>query len=196
VWSVECEVNETARTALYFADAGDYRSERPGLSAGERFIADCAATFLHASPPEVARMPSGKPYLPGFPRLHVSVSHSGSLIACCCSPDGPTGIDCEHTSRRMRDPLAIARRFFTPGELQYIQSQPRPEAAFLEVWCTKEAYSKLTGEGLGSFRRFDCAPGGAFAGTVSVDGRRVACVEVFEREHGGEMYVVAVAGGM
>ena len=88
----------------------------------------------------------GKPYLPGLPDVHFSLSHSGTWVLCALS-DAELGCDVEGTRRC--DP-ALARRFFHPDETAWLLSLPPREqdAAFLRLWTLKESYLKAVGLGL------------------------------------------------
>lgn len=80
----------------------------------------------------------GKPLcdeLPGF-----SISHSGELVACALSDEGPVGLDVE----RLR-PIEPARfaRVFSAAEQAWIDGD---SGRFFELWTRKEAAVKLSGE--------------------------------------------------
>jgi len=65
------------------------------------------------------------------------------------------GVDVEFTQRR-RDPLRIARRYFTAAENDAIERAADPIAAFYRHWVVKEALLKATGLGLaGELDSFD-----------------------------------------
>lgn len=86
--------------------------------------------------------PHGKPSLEGGP--HVSISHSGDLIAVALTELGPVGVDVEETTRHT-DIKSMLRYVFSPGELEVL---PEPEALFYQAWTRKESILKATGEGL------------------------------------------------
>lgn len=79
----------------------------------------------------------GKPFVDG---LRFNLSHSGARALIALSRDCEVGADIElpKAGRRTRD---IARRFFTPGENARLGD-------FYRLWCCKEAFLKVTGEGL------------------------------------------------
>ena len=58
------------------------------------------------------------------------------------------GVDVEHLKPRRTDD--IARRFFAPGEQErlFAFAGHEREAAFFRLWTCKEAFLKVTGEGL------------------------------------------------
>lgn len=83
----------------------------------------------------------------------VSISHSGDMVAVCRS-DKPIGIDIEKIDKtRALD--KIANRFYHGKELELFRENPTAEA-FYEIWTRKEAYSKISGEGVAEvFEGFD-----------------------------------------
>ena len=90
----------------------------------------------------------GKPFFPDFPDFKFNITHGGNLIAVAFCDDHEVGIDVEAADRRVN--LMIAERFFTPAEVVFLQNTPseqRPHA-FLRLWTIKEAYLKMTGDGL------------------------------------------------
>ena len=113
----------------------------------------------------------GKPYLPGLPDVHFSLSHSGTRVLCALS-DAELGCDVEGTCRC--DP-ALARRFFHPDETAWLLSLPPREqdGAFLRLWTLKESYVKAVGLGLSlPLDAFRILPeGDGFALTAPSDAR-------------------------
>jgi 4'-phosphopantetheinyl transferase len=96
--------------------------------------------------------PKGQPYLPqpsDGSGLRFSLSHSSSLALFAITLDRKIGIDVEPSSNAA-DWQAIANRFFSALECQYLFSLPLAEQgqAFLSLWTRKEAYVKARGEGL------------------------------------------------
>lgn len=75
----------------------------------------------------------------------VSISHSEKVIAVCKS-DVPVGIDIEVFGKK-RDWVKIAKRYFSENELQYFSKSPN-EKTFLEIWTKKEAFAKISGNGI------------------------------------------------
>lgn len=104
----------------------------------------------------------GKPSLadaPGAPDFNVS--HSGGLAAFALSRAGEVGVDIEQ-ERPMPDLAAIAERFFSPRESAVLAGLAEAERvpAFFRCWTRKEAFIKLTGEGLSrALDAFDVAFG-------------------------------------
>ncbi|CAO2168533.1 unnamed protein product [Urochloa humidicola] len=83
--------------------------------------------------------------------LHFNISHTSSLIACGITMDTPIGIDIEEKKRKtMKNILSLARRYFTPSEVDYLTKILDPDAQqkeFIKLWTLKEAYVKALGRG-------------------------------------------------
>ena len=107
---------------------------------------------------EVLGMPA--PELPlqrdarGRPRLGVagtdaSWSHSGEQLLVALGTGVQVGADLELLRPRPRA-LELAARFFAPAESQALAALPAGtrEAAFVRLWCAKEAVLKAHGHGL------------------------------------------------
>lgn len=87
-----------------------------------------------------------KPYCINY-NIHFNASHSGNYTAVAVS-DRDIGIDIE--SLREYSP-AIAKKYFTKAEIDYIGAaalRSERDRRFFELWTAKEAYLKLTGQGL------------------------------------------------
>ena len=87
----------------------------------------------------------GKPYTENG--ICFSVSHSGAVAAIALD-DTQIGMDVERIPDE--DRLKIADRFFHPSERAYVNDADDPRRAFCEIWTRKEAYLKMTGEGISS----------------------------------------------
>lgn len=110
----------------------------------------------------VAKGPDGKPWIPDRPDFHYNLSHAGRW-AVIAFGSSPVGVDVEHI-RADTDIRAIASRFFTEEEQQYILESPAlSRGRFFEVWTDKESYLKFLGTGLKrdlkSFSVFSPEPG-------------------------------------
>ncbi|CAL5007299.1 unnamed protein product [Urochloa decumbens] len=83
--------------------------------------------------------------------LHFNISHTTSLIACGITMDAPIGIDIEEKKRKtVKNILSLARRYFTPSEVDYLTKISDPDAQqkeFIKLWTLKEAYVKALGRG-------------------------------------------------
>jgi len=119
------------------------------------------------------RTRAGKPWYPDDPGFHFNLSHSGEYVALAIGSH-PVGVDCEQT-RMNRDTDAIARRFFSAAEQQWLAGCHDSERArrFFELWSRKESLLKATGAGLsGSLASFDARPGPRGDGSVAFRGGR------------------------
>lgn len=88
----------------------------------------------------------GKPYLEKIP-LFFSISHSEGRVICAVS-ETEVGADLQYP--RKMDAARLAARFFSEEEKREFSSLSlkEQEEFFYRLWVRKEAYGKLTGEGL------------------------------------------------
>lgn len=90
----------------------------------------------------------GKPYLKGEKNLYFNISHSKNYVVCAFS-DEEVGIDIQVHRKGKGD---IAQRFFSLKDrllMEELAGEGRgPEEIFFFLWTVKEAYMKLTGEGM------------------------------------------------
>ncbi len=100
----------------------------------------------------------GKPYLlaPDGEWLRFNVSHSGEVAVIGFAPHGEIGVDVERR-RAMSDLASLAHTSFSPDEYARFCALPshEREAAFFRCWSRKEAFIKLTGEGVSQLADFD-----------------------------------------
>ena len=112
---------------------------------------------LNLPDPLLARAPGGKPFLPGLPGVHFSLSHCPGLAVCLVA-GVPCGVDAE--AFRTPPPRTL-RRALSPAERRTVSESPRPEEAFFRIWTAKEAFVKATGDGLpAGSRALAALPGG------------------------------------
>lgn len=89
----------------------------------------------------------GKPYFQELP-LYFSLSHSGDYVLCAVD-EREIGADLQRL--QAVDEGKLARRFFSEPErllLEHCESAEERQSLFFEFWTRKEAYGKLTGEGV------------------------------------------------
>lgn len=90
----------------------------------------------------------GKPYLRGVKDLYFNISHSKNYVVCAFS-DREVGIDIQVHKKGKGD---IAQRFFSIEDRELMEKMAgeggNPEEIFFSLWTVKEAYMKLTGEGM------------------------------------------------
>lgn len=98
----------------------------------------------------------------GFPCFNLS--HSGEYV-CCAAGIEEVGIDIQQM-RPLKN-FRVAERYFSEREQETLaacQDWQEREKIFYEIWVQKEAYAKLTGEGIGTgiavdtFQTQDVAP--------------------------------------
>lgn len=99
----------------------------------------------------LARDARGRPQLwAPFARHDCNWSHSGDGLLVALGEGMQVGIDLERHRPRPRA-LALAQRFFTAAEAQWLAGHDTPDAldlAFQRLWCAKEAVLKAHGHGL------------------------------------------------
>lgn len=113
---------------------------------------------------------NGKPWIKDHPEFSFNISHAGDYVVLAYG-DVPLGVDIEQI--REKDNLRVARRCFTEREYAYVSGQKEassqePAGApgevaeksgfksddslcaerFFYLWTMKEAYLKLTGDGI------------------------------------------------
>jgi len=91
----------------------------------------------------ICKTQKGKPYIEGLP-LHFSVSHSDHMWVCLVG-DVENGVDIQNKTHLNYE--AISRRFFQPEEQKAVEMGGI--AAFIAIWCRKEAFIKLFGLSIG-----------------------------------------------
>lgn len=142
-----------------------FKERYPQLRGGsltDALIKDCLTEY-GVRDFKLLRTPKGKPYVelcamnseeadgPADIQpsdIHLSVSHSGDLFLCIIA-EKPVGIDIQERKGKNQD--KIAERYFSEDEKEYVKANG--ETGFFTVWTRKEAYSKLTGEGLAEIIR-------------------------------------------
>ena len=136
---------------------------------------------------------NGKPCFPEHPEIRFSLSHSGMLAALAVS-SRTVGVDTQEIVSGKESFRLIAKRYFTEEEQRKVfsamEGQSDPEStegafdpvAFAEVWTRKEAYVKMTGEGLIALLDFGKEPC-FFPAVPEIPGYRVnICLEGEEAE--------------
>ncbi|MFD8203713.1 4'-phosphopantetheinyl transferase family protein [Streptomyces sp. NPDC003470] len=129
---------------------------RLGFAVSRMVLKHTAAAALQvpADRLDLAYRPGGRPQLRGLGTdMHVSLAHTGELIAVAVSRDGPIGVDAEPVDRQVAW-QAVREQMCTPQEAERLGGLPDDERAghLLRLWTLKEAYTKALGQGLG--RRF------------------------------------------
>ena len=92
---------------------------------------------------------NGKPELDMQCDLRFNLSHTEGATVFAVTRNRGIGVDVEHI-RDNTDTMALAARFFSAEEVQWLRAQPAAELvpSFFRVWTGKEAYIKAHGDGL------------------------------------------------
>lgn len=110
-----------------------------------------AQLHLPAPLPVLPRDARGRPQLDAvLPGHDVNWSHGGSVLLAALGRGVRVGCDVEARTRPLRDPLALAQRYFDAATADAIRALPasaRAEA-LLAQWCLREAVLKAHGHGL------------------------------------------------
>lgn len=125
-------------------------SQSRGSAFGASLLAEAYRDFCsseRAALPQIKRLLSGKPVFAKEPGLHFSISHSRTHVLCALSGDAVGADTLDH--RKMR-PETI-RRLASAEELELF--------GFYPLWCLRESFFKLTGEGSLRDMRFSLAEG-------------------------------------
>lgn len=90
---------------------------------------------------EIVIKQNGKPVFADYPNIHFNISHSKRYVVCVLA-SVEVGIDIE--GERTAN-TAVARRFFSEAEAEWAEGNER---RFFRLWTLKEAFAKVTGEGI------------------------------------------------
>jgi len=84
-----------------------------------------------------------------FDDLRFNLSHTEGVTVFAVARHRQVGVDVERI-RENTNALELAERFFSPQEVQWLQSQPASDRipSFFSCWTAKEAYIKAHGQGL------------------------------------------------
>jgi 4'-phosphopantetheinyl transferase len=115
------------------------------------FLRITLGRYLHMEPREVSLRTTefGKPELADKGGVYFNLSHTEGTAVIAVTRAGRVGIDVERVRKNL-EPLQLAARFFSPSEVEWLQSQAIDQrfAAFFACWTAKEAYIKACGGGL------------------------------------------------
>ncbi|ATD66181.1 4-phosphopantetheinyl transferase [Luteimonas chenhongjianii] len=129
-----------------------WRDYRRGQSA-EALVRPWLAGELGVAADAMAleRDARGRPrlHVPGRAGLDVNWSHSGEALLIALGEGVTVGADIEWLRPRPQA-MALAQRFFVATEATALAKLPpaAAEAAFVQLWCAKEAVLKAHGHGL------------------------------------------------
>lgn len=151
----------------YGRDGGEMPKRETEDFTEPRLRRDTPQTALEAlrgkRPIEVAYCynPEGKPYFQEIP-LYFSLSHSGDAVFLAMS-QREVGADIQAVTKA--DWESLAKRFYGKNDLEYMESCGEnpvlgaddllenldARERFYQLWTKKEAYGKLTGEGVSKY---------------------------------------------
>lgn len=103
----------------------------------EAYGIDCNPVFDHIG--------HDKPVLRDYPDIHFNLSHCRNGVLCVID-SRPVGCDIESVEDSL-DPN-VCRFCYDEEEISAIKSSDNPCVEFTRLWTMKEAYLKLTGEGI------------------------------------------------
>ena len=132
---------------IIFAKYGEYDRRELIDECLTRYLETLKLTKLEGEVKEEKHR-NEKPYFKDYPFVRFSVSHSGSLVVVAMA-ETEVGIDVEEIKEKPYG--RIVERNFTAGEA----AEGKDLESFLKVWTKKEAYLKLTGDGLSGLRSSD-----------------------------------------
>lgn len=135
-------------SSVYFFDVD--KAEYDKNSLPQNLLAHCkkeesifsAIALIDMGAENLSYRENGKPVADN---CFVSISHSKNMVAVCRS-DRPIGIDIEFIDDT-RNLEKIAKRTFKGRELEVFENC-RTAECFYEIWTKKEAYSKISGNGV------------------------------------------------
>lgn len=127
-----------------------WRDYRRGQSA-EALVRPWLADMLGTDGFTLERDHRGRPQLrlDSRPDIDANWSHSGEALLVALGEGVAVGVDIEFLRPRPQA-MALAQRFFTAAEATALLHMPpdEAEAAFVQLWCAKEAVLKAHGHGL------------------------------------------------
>ena len=126
---------------------------------------------------------NGKPVYSGL-EIHFNLSHAGTCVVCAVS-DRPVGIDIE---RPRKNAIKVAERFFTQAECDWI--------GFARIWTLKEAYAKLTGDGIAGTVskvefRHETAANMTSVVNMYISGKKADNIKIYELNIIKQKYVIS-----
>lgn len=149
--AVDAETDVLSEDELERAGRFRFERDRRRFVAARSALRRLLARYVDASPAGLSFEygPYGKPDVPGAP-VAFNISHAGSCALFAFGPRFELGVDVEVLDNALVDDLLVAKRFFSPREVEMLRAyapSARPRA-FLRCWTRKEAFVKARGDGL------------------------------------------------
>jgi phosphopantetheinyl transferase len=91
----------------------------------------------------------GKPYVDSEVAAAISITHDENVVCVLVAPVQDAGIDI--MKNKDEYPTKVADRFFSPAEKRELKRKNN----FFEIWCRKESWVKMTGEGISGLSTLD-----------------------------------------
>lgn len=135
---------DNTRIYSYPHDKTEKNSDKEIIISVREYINDGTANV------SVQRDQYGKPYVVGIDGIYVSVAHDKALCLVAVA-QREIGIDLERADRKVKNPAALAKRYFCEDEITFLGENPT-DAEFTDMWVKKEALSKLIGRGVPCMR--------------------------------------------
>ncbi len=127
-----------------------FERDRIRYSTGRGLLRLLIGRYLGRHPGTIsfAYTPRAKPCLPSPATLAFNLSHSHGMALYAFAHSSELGVDIERENRAL-DTEEIARKFFTPEEVRFVQQDEsgRRNERFFFLWSRKEAYIKARAEG-------------------------------------------------
>ena len=131
---------------------------------------------------------NGKPVYSGLD-TYFNLSHAGNYVVCAVS-DKAVGVDIE---RQRKNVIRVAKRFFTQAECDWIGDD---SLRFARIWTLKEAYAKLTGDGIAGTVskvefRHETAANMASVVNMYISGKKADNIKIYELNIIKQKYVIS-----
>ena len=121
-------------------------------SLASAYLLNTMCEKIGINSPEYGCKEKGKPYLKGHEEIAFNISHSGDYAVLVYNMQGVNGIDIQQI-RTLKE--GMKKRILNQNEVVPDGFTIEEENVYLNrIWCIKESYVKMTGEGLAlDFRR-------------------------------------------
>ncbi len=117
---------------------------RPSMARSRQCELLVESLLLHiifGEPVELRHLPGGQPYVTSHHDVHISVSHTHSLVCVAINAHHRIGIDVETWGTRV---LRVRDKFLSAAEQQFVA--PGDTDSHLVAWTAKEALYKAHGQ--------------------------------------------------
>lgn len=153
-WIHELDTHEESRARSFATQELQNR-----FIASHHYLRKVLGGYMHCAAGDItfSVLPAGKPVVDGSP-LQFSISHTDKRVIVAVSMNTPLGVDIEEINP-IPEWRMLAERWFSGSELEWIDSRPNTNEAFLKCWVRREAFVKALGTGLSlSLDAFSISP--------------------------------------